>query len=114
MIGIVRSATGRDDLVDAVEATRLATALLGDSIATNLFMLGFAYQLGLIPISAEALDRAIELNGVATERNRQAFLWGRPAAHDTASCARAGEPPADVLPAGHGHRRTPVENIKSP
>ena len=41
----------------AVDATRIATALLGDSIATNLFTLGFAYQKGLIPIS-RAGDRA--------------------------------------------------------
>jgi indolepyruvate ferredoxin oxidoreductase len=60
-----------------LDATRLATALLGDAIATNLFMLGFAFQKGLVPLGAEALDRAIELNGVAVEANRQAFLWGR-------------------------------------
>ena len=60
-----------------LDATRLATSLLGDAIATNLFMLGFAFQKGLVPLGAEALDRAIELNGVAVEANRQAFLWGR-------------------------------------
>ncbi|MBK8018230.1 MAG: indolepyruvate ferredoxin oxidoreductase family protein [Betaproteobacteria bacterium] len=59
------------------DATRIATALLGDSIATNLFMLGYAFQKGLVPVGAQALDRAIELNGVAVEANRQAFLWGR-------------------------------------
>ena len=60
---------------DFVGATRLATALLGDAIATNPFMLGFAYQKGLIPVSAVAIERAIELNGVAVEANRKAFLW---------------------------------------
>jgi indolepyruvate ferredoxin oxidoreductase len=60
-----------------VGATRLATALLGDAIATNPFMLGFAYQKGLVPVSAAAIERAIELNGVAVEANKKAFLWGR-------------------------------------
>lgn len=65
-----------------VEATRLATALFGDSIATNMFMLGFAYQQGLIPVSSEALEKAIDLNGVAVSMNKRAFAWGRLAAHD--------------------------------
>ena len=65
-----------------LNATRLATALLGDAIGANLFMLGHAYQQGLIPVSAEALERAIEMNGVAEEMNKAAFLWGRRAALD--------------------------------
>ncbi|CAN5809853.1 indolepyruvate ferredoxin oxidoreductase family protein [soil metagenome] len=68
--------------VDFINATKLATALMGDSIATNLFMLGFAYQKGAIPVSEAALLRAIELNGVAIESNKKAFLWGRRAAFD--------------------------------
>lgn len=75
-----------------VDATRLATRLLGDSIATNLFMLGYAYQLGLVPVSAEALNKAIELNGVAIELNQQAFLWGRRAAHDLAAVEKVAAP----------------------
>jgi len=63
-------------------ATRIATALLGNAIATNLFMLGFAWQRGLVPVSEEALMRAIELNGVAVDANKRAFLWGRRAAAD--------------------------------
>ena len=66
----------------AVEATRIATALLGDSIATNLFSLGYAYQHGLIPLSAAAIEQAIRLNGAAVKMNLDAFLWGRRAAHD--------------------------------
>ena len=65
-------------------ATEIATALMGDSIATNLFMVGVAFQQGLIPISAEAIDKALELNGVAVEFNQQAFNWGRQAAFDQA------------------------------
>jgi indolepyruvate ferredoxin oxidoreductase len=60
-----------------VNATRLGTALMGDSIAANLFMLGVAYQKGLIPLSADAIEQAIELNGVAIPFNLQSFAWGR-------------------------------------
>ncbi len=65
-----------------VDATRLATRLLGDSIASNLFMLGYAYQLGLVPVGANAIEQAIELNGVAVPLNKDAFAWGRKAAID--------------------------------
>jgi len=70
------------DHLDILDATGLATALMGDSIATNAFMLGFAYQRGAIPLSLEAIQKAIELNGAAIEMNRTAFAWGRLAAHD--------------------------------
>ncbi|MDD9856746.1 MAG: indolepyruvate ferredoxin oxidoreductase family protein [Gammaproteobacteria bacterium] len=63
-----------------VNATRIARDFLGDSIGANLLLLGFAYQRGLIPVGAEAIDRAVELNDVAVEFNRKAFLWGRRAA----------------------------------
>lgn len=65
-----------------LEATKLATALLGNSIASNMFMLGCAWQKGLVPVSMEALFQAIELNAVAVDSNKQAFTWGRRAAHD--------------------------------
>ncbi|MEX0731822.1 MAG: indolepyruvate ferredoxin oxidoreductase family protein [Aquisalimonadaceae bacterium] len=68
-----------------LDATALAERLLGDSIMTNLFMVGFAWQRGLVPLSAQAIDRAIELNDVAVEQNRRAFLWGRRAGHDLAA-----------------------------
>ncbi len=80
---------------DFLDATRIATALLGDSIATNLFMLGYAWQKGLVPLGAEAIDKAIELNGVAVEANRAAFLWGRRAAHDLAAVEKAAAPRAE-------------------
>ncbi len=87
---------GRADFVDA---TRLATALLGDSIATNLFMLGYAFQKGLIPVGADAIERAIELNGVAVDANRRAFRWGRWATIDAAAVERAAGPAAgDATP----------------
>jgi indolepyruvate ferredoxin oxidoreductase len=80
---------GRADFIDA---TRLATALLGDSIATNLFMLGYAFQKGLIPVGAAAIERAIELNHVAVDANRMAFRWGRWAAMDAAAVERIAGP----------------------
>ena len=63
-----------------LDATKLATGLMGDSIATNLFMVGYAYQRGLIPVGEEAIVRAIELNATAVESNKQSFRWGRLAA----------------------------------
>jgi indolepyruvate ferredoxin oxidoreductase len=79
-----------------VEGTRIATALMGNSIATNMFMLGMAYQKGLIPIGSEAISKAIELNGVAVKMNQTAFLWGRRAAVDLAAVERLITPKARV------------------
>jgi indolepyruvate ferredoxin oxidoreductase len=91
---INESVDGRADYVDA---TRLATALMGDAIATNLFMLGFAFQKGLLPLSEVALMRAIELNGVAVVANQQAFRWGRRAAVDMKVVERVVAPAQSVL-----------------
>jgi len=66
----------------SLDATRVASGLLGDAVTTNILMLGYAYQEGLIPLGHEALERAIELNGVAVDTNRRAFAWGRLLAHD--------------------------------
>ena len=72
----IRAAVG-ERCATFFNATSLATALLGDSIAANLLMLGYAYQRGLIPVSAAAIQRAVELNGVAVAMNLAAFGWGR-------------------------------------
>ena len=77
---------GRSDFVDA---TGIATALFGDSIATNLFLLGYAVQKGTIPVGLDAIRKAIEINGVAAERNLHTLDWGRLAAHDPAAVERA-------------------------
>jgi indolepyruvate ferredoxin oxidoreductase len=81
MLDTLRRAAGHGDL-DVIDATGLATALMGDSIATNAFMLGFAYQKGAIPLSFDAIQKAIDLNGAAIGLNKTAFAWGRLAAHD--------------------------------
>lgn len=67
-----------------LDATRIATALMGDSIASNLFMVGYAWQKGLIPLTLESIEKAIELNGVAVKANKTAMLWGRRYAVDPA------------------------------
>ena len=83
LIERLKNALGDKALI--LDAQRLAAALLGDPIASNMFMLGAAWQRGLVPIRREAIERAIELNGVAIDANKQAFEWGRRAAHDPAS-----------------------------
>ena len=70
------------DHTEFLDASRLATALIGDTIATNIFMLGFAYQRGLIPLEQSSIEKAIEINGLSVEVNKLAFLWGRRTAHD--------------------------------
>ncbi|MGY3609049.1 MULTISPECIES: indolepyruvate ferredoxin oxidoreductase family protein [unclassified Bradyrhizobium] len=62
--------------------TRPAEALLGDSIATNIMMMGYAYQKGLLPLSAASIEQAIEVNGVSIKMNKEAFQLGRLAAAD--------------------------------
>jgi len=80
------------DMADFVDAGQIATALMGDSIATNMFMLGYAFQKGHVPLSESSIVRAIELNGVSVAFNQAAFTWGRTAAHDLASVTRLTAP----------------------
>jgi len=94
------AAAAGEDKVEFLNATDLATGLLGDAIASNLFMLGFAYQRGLVPLSAEAIERAIALNGVAVDFNQDAFRWGRRTAIDPA-LVRARAMPPDAVPPSH-------------
>ncbi len=72
----IEQVIGPDNL-SRLDANRLATQLLGDSVFANVLLLGHAWQQGLVPVSFAALDRAIELNDVAVAANRQAFAWGR-------------------------------------
>jgi indolepyruvate ferredoxin oxidoreductase len=78
--------------------TTPAEALLGDSIATNIMMLGYAYQRGLLPLSAKAIEQAIEVNGVAIKMNTQGFQLGRLAAVDPARFKEMMKDHDEVVP----------------
>jgi indolepyruvate ferredoxin oxidoreductase len=80
----ISTAAGRDNS-HFVNASRLATALLGQSLGANMFLLGYAYQIGALPLTAVAVERALELNGEAVAMNVAAFRWGRRAALDLAA-----------------------------
>jgi indolepyruvate ferredoxin oxidoreductase len=93
----IAEVTGWDN-IEFLDATRLASGLFGDSIASNLFLLGYAYQRGLVPLSADALERAIALNGVAIQFNQAAFRWGRRTVIDPTLVEARAIPPAAVPP----------------
>ena len=95
-----RRIAGATKSYDACPAVNLAEHKLGDAIYANMIMLGFAWQKGLIPVSARALYRAIRLNGVESEANLQAFEVGRMAAHDPASrgAAENDAPTPETMP----------------
>jgi indolepyruvate ferredoxin oxidoreductase len=80
----IRASVG-DALVGAFDAEQVAVQMLGDSIYTNPLMMGYAWQMGRIPLSLASIERAIELNGVQVPNNKAAFDWGRRCAHDLAS-----------------------------
>jgi indolepyruvate ferredoxin oxidoreductase len=90
-LGMIESATMRGRNVYA-DATRLAERLFGTHMLANMFLLGAAWQSGVIPIRRESLESAIRLNGVEVDRNLQAFLWGRKYYVDAASVERLAEP----------------------
>jgi len=86
-LAAIGDALGEGNL-SAVDANRLAGRLMGDTIYANVLMTGCAWQQGLIPVSLAALERAIELNGIKIDANKQAFTWGRIAAHDPEAIER--------------------------
>jgi len=98
----IRKRVGEDNTL-MLDATVMATRFAGDSIATNMFLVGFAWQSGLIPLSREAIEKAIALNGVAVGMNTRAFNFGRLAAHDRAA--------AEALIGQAGHEPEPVKSL---
>ena len=78
-IDAIRDVVGEGNL-SLLDANKMAGRLVGDTIYANVLMLGAAWQQGLVPVSHGAIMRAIELNGVEVEKNKQAFTWGRVAA----------------------------------
>jgi indolepyruvate ferredoxin oxidoreductase len=89
-----------------VNAARMATALFGNAVAANVFLVGYAWQKGLIPLGQSSIFQAIELNGTAVEANRQAFLWGRQAAHNPEAIVVDDKPPEPIGIQGVIARRT--------
>lgn len=70
-------AAGDESKIFGIDATSLAARIFGNAIGVNLFLIGFAWQQGLIPLSGEALEEAIRLNGVEVAMNLRAFKLGR-------------------------------------
>ncbi len=68
--------------MSVIPADELATRLLGDTIFSNMLLMGAAYQFGAVPVSEEAMMKAIDLNGAEVKKNQLAFRYGRLAAHD--------------------------------
>ena len=85
------------DAAAFVNATSLSERLLGTAIGANLFMVGFAWQRGLIPLARQSILAAVALNDTAVEANRAAFEWGRRAAVDPEAVQRAAAP-AEAVP----------------
>lgn len=81
-----------------LDFTKAAETLLGDSIATNMMMMGFAYQQGLLPLQAASIEQAIELNAVSVKMNTQAFQLGRLAAADPGRLAAMLKGADETLP----------------
>ncbi|MGA2942546.1 MAG: indolepyruvate ferredoxin oxidoreductase family protein [Xanthobacteraceae bacterium] len=86
---------GRDK-THFINASGIANALFGQSISANMFMVGYAYQLGAIPVSSAAIEKAIELNGEAVKMNQAAFHWGRRAVIDLAAVENLAKPAASI------------------
>jgi indolepyruvate ferredoxin oxidoreductase len=82
------------DKTHFIDASRMAIALFGQSLGANMFLVGYAYQLGAVPLSAAAIERAIELNGEAVAMNTAAFHWGRRMVVDRARVEELAKPAA--------------------
>ncbi len=87
------------DAVFALNATQLVTAVFGSALTANMFLLGCAFQRGLLPVSEAALMEAVALNGVSVDINKRAFLLGRRAAHDAVWAASVAAPPPSAAAA---------------
>lgn len=106
----VIEAVTQPEFTVAVNAHQLARDLLGNTIGANMILVGYALQRGLLPLSAEAVERAIELNGVALEFNKKALLIGRITAVDP---ARLSEGASDALRPSAEAIETSVEGIRA-
>jgi indolepyruvate ferredoxin oxidoreductase len=92
----IAKASGQE-LRHVIDATNMATRLLGRSIGGNMIHLGYCYQIGALPLSAEAIEKAIELNGEEVAMNLAAFRLGRRAAADPAAIEALMKPPPQAV-----------------
>jgi indolepyruvate ferredoxin oxidoreductase len=107
--GLQAAITAQSRATVTVPARRIAEELFGDYMLTNIVALGAAYQAGLLPLSASAIEHAIELNGVAVKVNLQAFRYGRLWVHDMSRVAGVITPPQLSADEEYSARRTQLD-----
>jgi indolepyruvate ferredoxin oxidoreductase len=91
----IEAVVGANNLA-AFDANAASEALFGDAVFANVMMLGFAWQRGLVPVSLDALMRAVELNNVAVDRNKRAFACGRLMAANPSVLTAHLNPPTEI------------------
>jgi indolepyruvate ferredoxin oxidoreductase len=104
-----------DDALRMLDATRMAEKLVGDAVYANVMMLGAAWQAGLVPLGADALMRAIEINGVGVDGNKLAFAlgrWGVARPGEAAAAVEPVAPPAEGLEAVVARRAEHLEKYQ--
>jgi indolepyruvate ferredoxin oxidoreductase len=106
------AATAGSERSHFIDASRLAVALLGNAVGANIFMVGYAYQRGALPLSASAIEQAIEMNGEAVKMNLAAFRWGRRAAVDLAAVEAQARPAPQVASASRQLSHSPAEALE--
>ena len=108
LVAAIEAAAG-SDASRFIDATEVATQIFGDAIAANMFLLGYGWQLGALPLTRDSIEEAIRLNKVSVEMNLAAFAWGRrfrptvrcsvvarsarPSRSTRSSCTRTGSRP---------------------
>ncbi|HFB2048088.1 MAG: indolepyruvate ferredoxin oxidoreductase family protein [Hyphomicrobiaceae bacterium] len=101
---VITKRVGKDKLL-LVDSYNYSVKLLGDSIFSNMFLLGMAYQLGDLPVTSTALEKAIELNGTDVSMSTKAFRFGRLAVYDKSVIDRI------VQPQNHTDIKSSLEDI---
>ena len=99
---------GSKELIHFINATKLSSSLIGNAIGANLFLVGYAIQKGLFPISLKAIEKAIELNGVSIKMNKESIYWGRLAAIDIKKVEKVAFSQNDIL---HNEEIETLESI---
>ena len=100
LVAAIEAAAG-SDASRFIDATEVATQIFGDAIAANMFLLGYGWQLGALPLTRDSIEEAIRLNKVSVEMNLAAFAWGRVAAVDPQAVERLARSRPEAL----AHRR---------